>query len=208
VKKDENILIRQIKVGLMENFSYLVGSKKTGEAVVVDPGWDADKILKKAKLSSSKIVAVLLTHSHYDHTNALPKMVHETQVKVYVHGSEEGTLDVPASSVVRTRDGEELELAGLKFKVIHTPGHTSGSQCFQVDGYLITGDTLFAGAVGRVDLATGSRDQMLASMERLKELPDDVIVLPGHDYGPEPVTTIGKEKKKNPFMRDEDAFET
>jgi glyoxylase-like metal-dependent hydrolase (beta-lactamase superfamily II) len=207
--QSSSLYLKQLSVGPMENFQYLAGDKASKECFAVDPGWDADAAIEAAQKDGMKITGVLLTHTHYDHANAVEALIRKTGGKIYVHQAESGFLKGDRYPIVKTRDGDEISIGTVKIVCLHTPGHTPGSQCFLVsDGilpeapkYLLTGDTLFIGACGRCDFEGSDPKEMYASLQKLARLGDDVIVLPGHFYSDEPASTIGNEKKTNPYYR-------
>ena len=150
--KDKNLIIRQMELGPMQNFVYLIGSRQSGEAAVVDPAWDVSRILEEAKALNLKITRALVTHTHFDHINGLTELLEKTDAKVYVHKSEAKNTKVPNSQIVKTDKGDEFDLGGVTLRFIHTPGHTCGSQCFEITGNLVAGDTLFVQNCGRAVL--------------------------------------------------------
>lgn len=197
------MFFRQFKVGDMENFCYVFGDE-SGGAAVVDPGWEADKILDEIKKSGLTISHILLTHTHYDHITALKDVWAVHKVPVYVHASEKDKVETVDASIEikELTDGMTLSVGSLSVEVLHTPGHSPGSVCFVIDGKKMTsGDTLFVGSIGRVDLPGSNPDEMKASLARLKELDDALEVYPGHDYGPTPSSTMKWEKENNPFLK-------
>jgi len=183
----------------MMNYAYLVGDAKGENVVAIDTAWSADQIIDAAKKSGKKIEAILLTHTHFDHCNAVEELARKISVPVYVHEAEAG--DLPEDLNVKpTKKDMIVEVAGMAVHCIHTPGHTPGSQSFLIGDSLFTGDTLFVDGCGRVDLPGSSPKQMVASLADLAKLPDHIIVYPGHDYGPTPTSTIGDQKKNNPYL--------
>jgi glyoxylase-like metal-dependent hydrolase (beta-lactamase superfamily II) len=207
---ETGLYLRQMELGPMQNFVYLVGDREAGECVVVDPAWEIDTIVRTAETDGMRIVGALVTHTHPDHVGGdlfgmdIPgaaQLLERVRAKVYVHAAEREILRGFGSDVARVEAGTELPVGRLTVTFIHTPGHTPGSQCFLVDGRLISGDTLFINACGRTDLPGGDPAEMHRSLtQRLTRLPDDTILLPGHNYGGE-ASTIGDEKRRNPFMR-------
>ncbi len=181
----------------MQNFSYIIGDN--GEAAVVDPGWDYKKLIDVCEKEKLKITKILLTHTHYDHAMDLKKIVKATNAEVYVHKLE--NLKDKGFKIKNIEDDDIINVGKTKIKVLHTPGHSSGSVCFLFDKILITGDTLFVGAIGRVDLPGSNEEEMMKSLKGLGKLDDDIEVYPGHDYGEKASSTIGYEKKNNPFMK-------
>lgn len=191
---------------------YLVINDAGDEAVLIDAGMDSAEVLKKLEEAGANLVAILLTHGHPDHILGLKGLVDATGVPCYMHEDDVlmvrnvppmflrmlglAELELP-DEFLPLEDGQTLELAGLEFKVLTTPGHSEGSVCFLSDGVLFSGDLLFHGSIGRTDFPGGSFE-MLARMvkEKVFTLPSDTRVLPGH-MDP---TVVGWEKKTNPFL--------
>jgi glyoxylase-like metal-dependent hydrolase (beta-lactamase superfamily II) len=206
-----SIYVKQMELGPMQNFVYLVGDREAGECVVVDPAWEIDTIVRTAEADGLTIKGALISHTHPDHVGGrlfgmdIPGvedlLAARPDARVYVHKAEREFLPGLAGSVVKVDAGTELAVGRLSLTFIHTPGHTPGSQCFYVDGRLLSGDTLFINACGRTDLPGGDPEEMHRSLtQRLARLPDETVLLPGHNYGGES-STIGDEKRQNPFMR-------
>lgn len=197
------MIFEQIPVGIMQNFSYLIGDEDSRIGAIVDPGWDVDKILEIAEKHNVSIKLILLTHAHYDHANRIGDMADATDATVYVHKEEVNEIKNKGIGKIKTiEDNDEIKIGKIKIEVIHTPGHTPGSVCFLINNKkLITGDTLFVENIGRVDLPEGDAKIMLESLKKLKKLDDNIEVYPGHDYGSKPNSTIGYEKKNNYHMR-------
>ena len=206
----EAIYLKQMELGPMQNYIYLVGDPETRQCVVVDPAWEIDAILETVERDDMTIVGALVTHTHQDHVGGhlfgadipgVEDLLEKVKTKVYVHKAEREFLKGFGSDLQKVEGGEEIRVGRLTLTFIHTPGHTPGSQCFLVDGRLISGDTLFIGACGRTDLPGGDPEQLYLSLtQRLGKLPDETILFPGHNYGG-PFSTIGDEKRGNPFMR-------
>ena len=198
------MLFKQIKVGPMQNFSYIIGDEESKEAAVVDIGWDVDKLIDIANKEKLKITKIILTHSHYDHAQKVDEFASKTGAEVYFHELECDTIKKsiknPNIKIIKLKNNDEIKVGSIKIKVLHTPGHTPGAICLLVENKLITGDTLFVNAVGRTDLAGGNAIKLFESLQKLKKLKDDIEVYPGHDYGEIPFSTIGGEKKKNPYF--------
>ena len=198
----------------MQNFVYLVGDVDTRECLVVDPAWEVDKILEQAQLDEMKIKGALVTHTHYDHVNGVEALLQATDGKVYVHRDEAAFLRrsradstgifiaINSPNLVSVSNGEKIKIGKLEIEVVHTPGHTPGSQCFLVNKNLVSGDTLFIGYCGRSDLPGGDPEKMYESLtQKLAKLDDDTLLYPGHNYSDRPVTSLGDEKKTNPYLR-------
>lgn len=196
------MFLEAIRVGPMGNFCYLIGDGEGGRGVVVDPAFDPEKIMKAVKEHGLDVSHIILTHHHSDHINAAAAMKARTGAAVvgqkncekYIHG----IISLDACAI----DGAALDWrGGGKIEIMHTPGHSPGGICLIVDDrWLITGDTLFIGNCGRTDLDGGDASALYKSLDRLKRLPDKLIVCPGHDYGPVPSRTLGEEKKLNPAL--------
>jgi len=197
----KNLYFRQIPVGYMGNFVYLIGDKKKKECAMVDPAWDVDAVLKEAEKDDMKVVAGVLTHTHFDHANGVEGLIKKTKCKIYVHENEAKFLKEFKEHLVETREGSKLRIGDLEMTFLHTPGHTEGAQCVLAGDRIITGDTLFVGACGRCDLPGGDEKKMMQSLKRLAGLDGSLQVFPGHAYGDADSSTIGNEQRTNPFMR-------
>ena len=206
----DTLYLKQMELGPMQNFVYLVGDPEAGECVVVDPAWEIDTIVRTAEADGMRITGALVTHTHQDHVGGhlfgmdipgVADLLERVPARVYVHRAEREFLPGFGSDLVKVEAGTELAVGRLTVTFIHTPGHTPGSQCFYVDGRLISGDTLFIGACGRTDLPGGDPAELHRSLtQRLAKLPDETVLFPGHNYGG-PRSTIGDEKRQNPFLR-------
>ena len=202
----------------MANFVYLVIDTATSEAAVVDAAWDCAGVARIAEELGARITGAYYTHKHFDHGggHVPPRMTGGREVMlegahsmaalgaaVYVCGPDADDLrkQCGLADVSVIEEGSPLSIGRHGCAVLHTPGHTPGSVCFQVGDVIFTGDTLFIGACGRVDLPGSDPHQMHASLRRLAELPDELTVCPGHDYGPAPSGSMGREKAQNMMMR-------
>ncbi len=185
----------------MANYIYMVADTELKVAAVIDPGWEAAKIADEAKGKGWKITHILLTHTHFDHANDVPRLAELTGAKVCVHKLEAGDS---GKNLVGVGEGDTIKVGELKFLVLHTPGHTPGSVCFLMDKAIFTGDTLFIDSIGRTDLEGSDPEEMFKSLKRLTTLADDIIVYPGHNYGKEPASTMGEQKKRNPYLKVKD----
>ncbi|OGQ77746.1 MAG: hypothetical protein A3G40_10915 [Deltaproteobacteria bacterium RIFCSPLOWO2_12_FULL_57_22] len=213
------LYFKQLEVGPMQNFIYLIGSMETRKAAVVDAAWDIERILSHAAGDGMEITHALVTHTHPDHVGSWLRDTHiegveellaKTKARVVVHRAEaEFFKSLSPSDMVRAESGDVIDVGGLGIKLIHTPGHTPGSQCFLLEApsvsgpaRLIAGDTLFIGSCGRVDFPGGSAEQMYESLtQKLMRLPDDTLLFPGHNYAAKPESTIGEQKRTNPYLQ-------
>jgi len=185
----------------MQNFVYLVGDRNTHEALVVDPAWDVDSILETADREGFKVKGALVTHTHFDHVNGLEDLLKKTDGTVYIHKNEAEFLKGMKENIKKIEGGEKLKIGQVEITFLHTPGHTPGSQCFLVERNLISGDTLFINACGRCDLPGGSAEEMYRSLNQLASLDETTVLYPGHNYADEPTSTIGNEKRFNPYLQ-------
>jgi len=191
---------------------FILGCETTKQAVVIDPGDDADRILMELAKAELKVKYLLNTHGHFDHVGANKRMKETTGAQLAIHQDDEPMLNELSRSALmfglssensppadfHLKDGDEITFGDITLTVIHTPGHSKGGVGFYTRGHLFAGDTLFAGSIGRTDLAGGDYDTLISSIkEKLLTLPADTVVYTGH--GPE--TTIDKEKRMNPFLR-------
>lgn len=194
------LYFKQIELGPLQNFVYLIGSLETKEVAVVDPAWDVPRILQTAQQDGMKITQAIISHTHFDHINGLETLVSATDCQVVIHKKEAPALTIEKSNVQAIEGGQEISVGSLKLSFLHTPGHTPGSQCFLVGDRLVTGDTLFIGGCGRSDLPGGDPELLYQSLQRLNTLDDQISVYPGHNYAPVPSDTLAEEKKQNPFL--------
>jgi glyoxylase-like metal-dependent hydrolase (beta-lactamase superfamily II) len=190
-----------MELGPMENFVYLVGSKDTREVFVVDPAWQVDTVLRIAKEEDLKIKGALISHYHFDHTNGIEELLEAIQVPVYVNKKDLDCMDVSKDVLKPVDAGTKVKAGDVEIEMVHTPGHTPGSQCFHVRGHLISGDTLFINACGRTDLPGGDAKELYHSLTKtLMKMDDDTVLCPGHNYADKPMTTLGDQKKHNPYL--------
>jgi hydroxyacylglutathione hydrolase len=198
----KEIYIKQLEVGMMQNFNYLIGDPETKECAYVDPAWEADRLLGLAKADGYQVKKILLTHNHFDHIDGVPAVVKATGAEVLIHREDEAPLKKNAPKLVSLSSGTGVKIGKLNVEVVHTPGHTPGSVCYLVEGqHLVTGDTLFQGSCGRCDLPGSSPQKLYESLQHLKSLDSNVQVYPGHDYGTKLITTIGYERDHNPTLK-------
>ncbi|MBN2041149.1 MAG: MBL fold metallo-hydrolase [Spirochaetes bacterium] len=196
------MIVKQIPVGNLGVFSYLVGCENSRDALVIDPGGDHDRIIAEAEKSGLNIKYIVNTHHHFDHVLSNAELKRQTGAKIVMHALEDDLVSTDAGADIRLTDEEFFNLGDIRFRVFHTPGHSPGGICLYAEGQLFTGDTLFVGDSGRTDLRGGNRPALGASIRKLMELPDDTIVWPGHDYGPSKSSTIGNEKRTNVNARE------
>ena len=196
------MIFHQIPIGPMQNFVYLIGDEITKEAVVIDAGWDIDEVIEAANKEKLKITKIILTHYHYDHVQRVNELIDKTNAEIYFHENEEKFLKtaITNNKAIKLKNNDIINVGKLKIKIIHTPGHTPGSICLLAENKLLTGDTLFVGAIGRTDLPGGDALKLFESLQKLKKLDDKTEVYPGHDYGETKSSTIGDEKKNNPYF--------
>jgi glyoxylase-like metal-dependent hydrolase (beta-lactamase superfamily II) len=195
------LYLKQLGLGPLQNFVYLIGSLETHEAVVVDPAWDVPRILEVARQDEMRITQAIITHTHFDHINGVEDLLQRTDCRVIVHKREASLLPVQGSHVKTVEGGDEIPLGSFTLGFLHTPGHTPGSQCLTVGDHLIAGDTLFIGGCGRCDLPGGDPEVLYQSLTRLKRLDGQMILHPGHNYAPQTTSTREKEKASNPFLQ-------
>jgi glyoxylase-like metal-dependent hydrolase (beta-lactamase superfamily II) len=193
--------LKQVEIGPMENFVYFVGDKKTREVFIVDPAWQVDTILRMAKEEDLKIKGALVSHFHFDHTNGIEELLESVSCPIYVNKKDVPYLDFKSSHIHPTDHGDKVRVGDVEIEMVHTPGHTPGSQCFHVRNHLISGDTLFINACGRCDLPGGNPEDMYYSLtQKLMKFDDSTILCPGHNYTKETTSTMGEQKKYNPYL--------
>jgi len=205
----------------MVNLVYLIGDRAGGEAVAVDPAYAPDEVIDILRADGMCLVGVLATHYHSDHVGGdlfgrdilgIAELLEQVEVPVHVHRDEvpwiERSTGVGRDSLVPHESDDVLQVGEIKIRLLHTPGHTPGSQCFLVDGRLVAGDTLFLQGCGRTDLPGSDPDAMYDSLvNRLAILPDDTVVYPGHLYSPDGSASLAETKRKNPVLAPRSAEE-
>ncbi len=206
--------IKQIKLSKMATFCYVIYDDASKTCALIDPAFDTEKILNTVQNDGYRVTHLINTHCHSDHSAGNASIMAKTDAKLYIHRDDAkklghllnksfarlmGGKSSPKPDVL-LEDGDEIHIGETTIKVLHTPGHTRGGICLYLEGNIITGDTLFVGAVGRTDLPGGSFSQLAKSIhEKIYSLPDETIVWPGHDYGTVPRSTVAHQKISNPF---------
>lgn len=210
-------------VGDMQNFAYLIGSRSARQAFVVDPAWNVTGLLDRAAKDDIEVVGALITHYHQDHVGGeifghhiegVAKLLELAPMPIHVHKHEAAGVrkvtGASAGDLVEHEGGDRLDLGAIRVCLLHTPGHTPGSQCFLVSerdassdqpGQLVAGDTLFLDSCGRVDLPGSDPRAMYESLASLRRLPDETTLFPGHLYSPEGHDALGNQKRTNPYLR-------
>jgi glyoxylase-like metal-dependent hydrolase (beta-lactamase superfamily II) len=184
--------VHQIEVGNMQNFTYILEDEDTGEAIILDPSWNLDEIQKVITRHNLKVKYIVNTHHHFDHTLGNEAMAKETEAKILQH--EASTLKHDITLV----DEQKIKFGNSQLTVFHTPGHSKDSICLVGDGKIFTGDTLFVGNCGRVDLPGGSAQELYHSLfDILYKMDESLVLYSGHNYGSTPISTLANEKKSN-----------
>jgi len=195
----------------MRNFAYVVGDRQTGEAVIVDPAYDPAGLVDLVEADGLKVVGALGTHYHADHVGGsmmgfqlagVAELQQRASVPVHVQNDEaefvRKVTGLTDAELVTHVSGDVVSVGAIDIELIHTPGHTPGSQCFLVDGRLLAGDTLFLDGCGRTDLPGGDPAQLYESLtQRLSKVPDDTVLFPGHLYSPMPSASMGHTREHN-----------
>jgi glyoxylase-like metal-dependent hydrolase (beta-lactamase superfamily II) len=197
--------IHALELGPMENFIYLIEDRATQTTAVVDPAWDAPQIIELADRQGLRITDILLTHSHHDHVNGVGQVLDDTDAQLHLLKAEADFWDHALERPKLHHGGDRIKLGESELEILHTPGHTPGSACYRLNEDLITGDTLFVFGCGRCDLNGGDPEQMFATLRRLKDnLPPQIVIHPGHNYGEQQTSTLQEQVEGNPFMHFDD----
>ena len=210
---ESTVIIKLLIVGPLASNCYIVGDEATGEGVIIDPADEAENILQSAAELGLTIKLIILTHGHCDHIAGLKEVKEATGAGIAVHGNDAEYHGQQAMAMALAfglycptppppdrllKNGDSIDIGGLHFEVLHTPGHTPGGICLYGHGVLFSGDTLFNYGIGRFDLPGGDYAQLMNSLQgSLMSLPDDTVVYPGHGSK----TTIGAERRSNPFLQ-------
>jgi len=188
--------VHQIQVGNMQNFTYILEDEGSGEGIIIDPSWDLDKIEQVIKRNDLKIRYIVNTHHHFDHILGNEAMKKLTNAKIIQHEASELKFDIAVT------DGDKISFGDNELLVIHTPGHSKDSICLVGDGKIFSGDTLFVGNCGRIDLPGGSSKELYHSLsDIIYNLDDNLVLYSGHNYGSTPTSTLGNEKETNFVMQ-------
>ncbi len=189
--------VLQIAVGQMANFTYIVSDEENGEAAIIDPSWDLDKIFHTLKKNNWRARYIINTHTHFDHVIGNEQVAEVTGAKIVQHKNSQLEKDIAIS------DGDIVQIGSIMLRILYTPGHSKDSICLLFkDQFVLTGDTLFVGNCGRVDLPGSDPKEMYDSLfDKLAKLDENLIIYPGHDYGPTSTSTIGHEKKTNYILQ-------
>lgn len=206
------MLIRNITVGPLQANCFIIGDETSRQAIVIDPGDEPDLIMDVINENRLEVSYIVCTHGHFDHVGAVSDIKEKTGAKVIIHKDEieiyHAARDMAAfwgyeieklpDPDMLVEDADMIKVGNMSFTILHTPGHSPGGICLYGEGIVVTGDTLFAGSVGRTDFYGGDMNKLRDSFKRLMSLPEETKVLPGH--GPD--STIGEEKRGNPFVSD------
>ena len=198
----------------MRNFAYLIGDRQTGDCVVVDPAYAAGDLVDVLEDDGLHLSGVLVTHHHPDHVGGsmmgfelkgLAELLERVSVPVHVNSQEAQFVSritgIPMSDLTSHEHGDKVSVGAIDIELLHTPGHTPGSQCFLLDGRLVAGDTLFLEGCGRTDFPGGDSDEIFRSLQKIAQLPGDPTVFPGHWYSVEPSASLSEVKRSNYVYR-------
>jgi glyoxylase-like metal-dependent hydrolase (beta-lactamase superfamily II) len=198
----------------MRNFSYLIGDRQTGDCVVVDPAYAAGDLVDTLEADGMHLSGVLVTHHHPDHVGGsmmgfelkgLAELMEHVSVPIHVNSHEAQFVSritgIPLSDLTSHENGDKVSVGAIDIELLHTPGHTPGSQCFLLDGRLVAGDTLFLEGCGRTDFPGGDSDEIFRSLQKLAQLPGDPTIFPGHWYSAEPSASLSEVKRSNYVYR-------
>jgi glyoxylase-like metal-dependent hydrolase (beta-lactamase superfamily II) len=198
----------------MRNFAYLIGDRQTGDCVVVDPAYAAGDLVDALEADGMHLSGVLVTHHHPDHVGGsmmgfelkgLAELMERVSVPIHVNSEEalfvSRITGIPMSDLTSHGNGDKVSVGDIEIELLHTPGHTPGSQCFLLDGRLVAGDTLFLEGCGRTDFPGGDSDEIFRSLQKLAQLSGDPTVFPGHWYSVEPSASLSEVKRSNYVYR-------
>lgn len=190
------MIVHQLQVGNMQNFTYVLEDEETSEAIILDPSWDLDEVMRIIEKNNLKVKYIVNTHHHFDHTLGNEAMAKKTGAKIIQYSTSTLKHDLSVS------EGEKIKFGNSELDVLYTPGHSKDSMCLMGDGKIFSGDTLFVGTCGRVDLPGGDAKELYHSLvDTLRKLDDNLLMYPGHNYGTTPTSTIGEQKRMNLVMQ-------
>ena len=205
---DSTTRIHALELGPMENFIYLIEDVATRQAAVVDPAWDVAAIIARANQLELRISDILLTHSHHDHINGIEGILNHSAARVHILKPEYEFWSHQLEKPAIHHGGDRILLGDSEIQLLHTPGHTPGSTCYQIEDQLITGDTLFVFGCGRCDLHGGDPQQMFNTLRDMKQrLDPNMLIHPGHNYSEQETSTLAEQMEGNPFMHFDDEQE-
>jgi glyoxylase-like metal-dependent hydrolase (beta-lactamase superfamily II) len=190
------MIVHQVPVGNMQNFTYILEDESTSEGIIIDPSWELDEIMRIVQKNNIKIKYIVNTHHHFDHTIGNDTIKKETGAPILQYKTSTIKHDLEVS------DGDKIQFGNSELVVVHTPGHSKDSMCLVGDGKIFSGDTLFVGTCGRVDLPGGDARELYHSLVHiLRKMDDNLVMYPGHNYGSTPTSTLGTQKKMNFVMQ-------
>lgn len=202
MNQESSLIIRQMELGALQNFTYFIGDKTTKEIAIIDPAGDFEYLCQQAESENLRIEGILLTHGHFDHVSGLEELLSMYDVPVYISTHESAILKPKCKKLSPIKDHEKIKLGNIDVECILTPGHSPGCQCFLSKGHLFSGDTLFIDGCGRCDLPGGDAKNMYNSLYNIiMKLPEETVIYPGHNYGHVEKDTLANQKKTNPYLQ-------
>ncbi|HFE37580.1 MAG TPA: MBL fold metallo-hydrolase [Gammaproteobacteria bacterium] len=205
MSETKSFSIEAMEMGPMENLVYIIHDHASQRAAIVDPAWDVPEIIRRAKEIGVKITDILITHGHADHINGIDDLLNECDAEVHLLKAEVNFSELLIKNPTLHYGGDEILLGETKIKILHTPGHSPGSACFLIGGELITGDTLFVFGCGHCKLAGADPNKLFESLSKLKKnMPENTIIHPGHNYAEKTESTMAEQVEGNPFLHFDD----
>lgn len=195
------LFFKQLEIGPMANYVYLIGDSEKKLCAVVDPAWEVPAILDQVEREGYHLTSALVTHNHFDHCNGVGDLLKKVDIPVYVNREDAPGVKAAGENLKPVEGGDKIGVGSIEISFLHTPGHTAGSQCLKVGGRLVTGDTLFIGGCGRVDLPTSDPAQMYESLRKISGLPPETVIWPGHNYAEDPSAPLKRELASNPYLK-------